>query len=78
MSLESEIDGVIEKLNAIKQKAKQSTASINSDLFTKCVQNINGAVDELEKYVNDRISGAVNNNNGQNGKVKTNMACCLN
>ena len=73
MSLESEIDGVIEKLNAIKQKAKQSTASINSDLFTKCVQNINGAVDELEKCV----PGAWNDN-GQNGKVKTNMACCFN
>ncbi|CAB4002125.1 Werner syndrome ATP-dependent helicase-like isoform X1, partial [Paramuricea clavata] len=58
MSLVSEIDGVIAKLNAVKEKAKRSSARIEDGVFAKCVENIYGLVDDMDKCLNERISCA--------------------
>ena len=76
MSLVSEIDGVIAKLNAVKEKAKRSSARIEDGDFAKCVENIYGLVDDMEKCLNERIS-CVLDDDVHNGKVLRYMLNCI-
>ncbi len=66
MSLVSEIDGVIAKLNAVKEKAKRGSASTDNHVITKCVENIYGLVDDMEKCLN---ASCALDDNVKNGKV---------
>lgn len=53
MSILNKIDRVIKKLNCMKEKAQtNNSASIQNDVFEKCVEDIYKLVEDMEKCFN--------------------------
>lgn len=67
-SIVSDIDNIIAKLVAVQERTKQSPGIIDNGVFTRCVTNIHGTLDDMEKCFSETIPRTLDDNL-ENGKV---------
>ena len=72
----SDIDHIIAKLVAVQERTKQSPAIIDNGVFTRCVRNIHGILNDMEKCFNETIPCALDDNL-KNGKVLKDFIYCV-
>ena len=72
----SDIDHIIAKLVAVQERTRQSPAIIDNGVFTRCVSNIHGILNDMEKCFNETIPCALDDNL-KNGKILKDFIYCV-